>query len=255
MANPLRIGLGLALLLAGAVGLTTFSGCGNDAPRLTVTPPIAEFGRVRWRTFPRKTFTIRNDSSEPVILLAPQKSCACIRFLRQPRRNLRPGEETTMVMELVSDFGPPIKLKGKRITIATRGGDQVIVPVEADIYSPYWLKNDRLGWGRVTAERRDVRTAEIHVEKGFDVQLATNLEGFPGGIQAQDARWFDVEVKPADNPSSKSLFVHVRPKAAIEPAPKGPFASQVRVALEVQGEGVPKQTVFVTVQLKGHWAL
>ena len=256
MTTPVRWGLLLIATLATTVVATSFAGCGDAAAPLTVSPESAEFGRVRRGTFPRMSFTIRNNLEEATVLRAPQKSCSCIRFIELPRRNLRPGEETKMVIELVSDFGPPIKLKGKRITLSTGHGDAVIIPVEADIYSPYWLKNDRLGWGRVTAQHREAKVAEIHVESGFDVKLAAELEGFPGGVNLQHARWFDVEVKPSTNPSSQSLFVHIRPKAEIQPTPpRGAFASQARIGLEVVGEGVPKQTVFVTVQLKGHWAL
>ena len=239
------------LLLAGATYLLLGPG-GDDRDPVDVVPTAHDFGRIRFGVEKEVRFRIRNNSDQAVTIRSAKANCACFAVKRPPSMRLSVGEETDIVLQMRSSMTAPTKFRGKRIRIETDHPDVpvILLPLEGEIFAPFWVEPKSLDVGMVGDEASDYepRRIAVHQERGFKVELNADLQGYDGGYSLQHPKMFEVTTEPIED--GIAFLVRLREEGR-------PHVNQIRsaltMALRVSGKDMPEEPVFKRIDIRGNW--
>jgi hypothetical protein len=215
-------------------------------------PASFDFGRVRFGVNQEARFRIRNNSDRAVTVRSAKANCACFAVKRQPTVRLSAGEETEIVLLMRSSMTAPTKLRGKRLNIETDHPSVPIlhVPLEGEIFSPFWIEPDALDVGMVGDEEADFETRRITVrqERDYKVALETRLDGYAGGWRADHAQLVDVSTEEIEDGIAFLVRLRKDGRSGVNQIRSG-----ITLALRVSGKDMPEEQVFKRIEIRGNW--
>ena len=251
--SPARWLRWLLPLILIAVGAYLILDPGKETRALVdVVPAKYDFGRVRFGVNQEARFRIRNNSDRAVTVRSAKANCACFALKRPPTVRLSAGEETEIVLLMRSSMTAPTKFRGKRLEVETDHPNAPIVrvPLEGEIYAPFWVEPKSLDVGMVGDEESDFEAHRIaiHQERGFEVKLETRLEGYENGWRADHPQLLDVTSEQIDD--GVALLVRLRKDGRTS---VNQIRSGITIALRVSGADMPEEQVFKRIDIRGNW--
>lgn len=239
------------LLIAGGAYLVLDLGK-EDRKVVDVVPAKFDFGRVRFGVNQEARFRIRNNSDRAVTVRSARANCACFAVKQQPAVRLSAGEETEIVLLMRSSMTAPTKFRGKRLSIETDhpNAPLIRVPLEGEIFAPFWIDPDALDVGMVGDEEADFETRRIavHQERGFAVALETRLEGYKDGWRADDPQLLEVNTEQIEDGVAFLIRLRKEGRRAVNQIRSG-----ITMALRVSGKDMPEEQVFKRIEIRGNW--
>jgi hypothetical protein len=236
----MRTVLFAALLLAAALPA---AGCGEDKPLIEVSPATHDFGRVLKGQLPEFGFTLTNNSTR-VVAFKAQPNCSCF-AVAQGLAPLDPGQSRRFQVLFDTTALPAQRVKGKWIRIHTDHPDmeEIVVPLEGEIYRVYEIRPSSFNLGRIDGrpENHKARVVQVRTLEGHEVELTGSFAMPP---------IFDIVAVPQEG-GGINVEVTLRESArrAI-----GVFRAQIRLELRLTAPDGKVSEDKPILKLQGLWS-